>query len=272
MRNMRFIGITKDALTAGPGKRLEFFTKGCIRGVISPCEGCFNKSTWTFSGNYKEYKTSEVVDLIERDAWNKKVTFCGGEPILQGKSIIEVAKLLKEKDPGYHFVMYTMYKVDTLMKFGLNFIWMRERDEPEMLEQLKDYSSNFSTLKKDEDGNPLVVKFEILTKDDVANLLKYIDLIVDGEYKHELRMTTHETMHAGGFIGSSNQRVIDGPKTYSEGNLVYLNADKYVENYFKDNRCKTCTVIIKDKEEYCSFLCEEANLKRKGKKVFKRSV
>jgi len=76
--HIKFIGVTKDARTAGPGKRLELFTKGCIRGVVSPCEGCFNKSTWTFEGKFRKLTVEELTRILYQDAWNKQVTSCGG--------------------------------------------------------------------------------------------------------------------------------------------------------------------------------------------------
>ncbi|CDQ41909.1 4Fe-4S cluster-binding domain-containing protein [Virgibacillus salexigens] len=270
---LRFIGVTKDALTAGPGKRLELFTKGCIRGVVSPCEGCFNSITWSFEGKYKTYRIQELVDMISKDAWNRQVTFCGGEPILQARTLTEVAKQLKKIDPTFHFVMYTMYKLDVLMKYGLNFTWVKEKHEQAMLKQLMDYSSSYDIQAFDEDHNPTRVKYTILTPEDVKELMRYIDIIVDGEYKHELRLTTAEYMHDGGFIGSSNQRVIYGPNTMRQYDiyknlgenydLIFHYSDEYMKIYESNHHCKSCGKSIKAEDSYCTQLCEARYTQRK---------
>jgi organic radical activating enzyme len=230
---LRFMGVNKDTTTAGPGKRLEFFTKGCIRGVVSPCEGCFNELTWTFEGKFRPLTVDEVFEICDRDAWNRQVTFCGGEPILQARAIIKVAKRLKEKDPTFHFVMYTAYLLDALMKHGLRFTWQPKHGEG-MLNALKEYSHSYV---EQEEGR---IRFTILTPEDVLELMIVIDLIVDGDYQHDKRLTTEKYMHEGWFIGSANQRVIDGPRSFNEGELHFMYADEYNEHRQKWKQCKCC--------------------------------
>lgn len=61
---------------------------------------------------------------------------------------------------------------------------------------------------------------ELLTnKFIVDTLLSNIDVIVDGPYKHELRDTSLA------FRGSSNQRLIDVPKSLETNNIVLVNED-----------------------------------------------
>lgn len=274
---LRFIGINKDARTAGPGRRLELFTKGCIRGVVSPCKHCFNEATWTFEGKFKEYKVKDLVEMIARDSWNRQVTFCGGEPMLQARNIMKVAKKLKKIDPTFHIIMYTMYKLDVLLEHGLSFTWYKDRHGDAMFDHLLGYSRGYSIIriaaddKKEKsfidltmsDLKPTIVKFQILSKEDVRKLLKYIDIIVDGEYKHELRMTTHETMHDGGFIGSSNQRVIFCKDTLLSNKLIYMQADDYMASYGRFNHCKTCGHIVNRSSDFCNDICEERFRRRK---------
>lgn len=49
------------------------------------------------------------------------------------------------------------------------------------------------------------------------NLIKYIDVLIDGEYVDELRDITLP------FCGSSNQRIIDIPKTLQSNQIVLYN-------------------------------------------------
>ncbi len=268
MSALRFIGVSKDTTTAGPGKRLEFFTKGCIRGVVSPCDGCFNQSTWTFEGKYRGLTEEEVIEICLNDAWNRQVTFCGGEPILQGKKLSKIAKKLKEIDPSFHFVMYTSYKLDSLMRYGLNFTWVKEKHGLSMYEALLDYSSSAEVIEVNEaEAASTKVKFNILTQDEIYELMTYIDLIVDGDYQQDKRLTTEQYMHEGWFIGSSNQRVIFGPETIescdtSIGEMRYIGAKEYNEQRQSSNHCKCCGHGI-ESGYFCNDICNDRYDKRK---------
>ena len=58
-------------------------------------------------------------------------------------------------------------------------------------------------------------RYEDLLHDDAAqSLLKYIDVLVDGPFVQELR--DEELL----FRGSSNQRIIDVPRSRQEGHVV----------------------------------------------------
>lgn len=251
---IRFIGINKDSLTAGPGKRLEFFTKGCIRGVVNPCQGCFNRLTWTFEGKYRPMTTDEVVQICLDDAWNRQVTFCGGEPILQARNLTKVAKKLKEIDPTFHFVIYTAYKLDVLLKNGLKFMWHKDKHEDAMLPHLIDYSASYRVKEINEKREPTKVSFTILTPEDVKEMMKYMDIIVDGDFQIDKRLTTAKYMHDGWFIGSANQRVIFGPESAFIGELQYLYADEYNKKRLGERHCKCCGHESQD--EFCSDLCK----------------
>ena len=269
---MRFIGVTKDATTAGPGKRLELFTKGCIRGVINPCKGCFNESTWTFEGQSLDKTVDEVVEMIDRDAWNRQVTFCGGEPILQAKAITKVAKRLKEMDPTFHFVMYTAYKLDTLMKHGLEFTWVREKHGEGMRESLLQYGAIPYTEPYVNARDPHIkkIKFELLNESHILELMKYIDIIVDGDYQEDKRLTTHETMHEGWYVGSSNQRIIYCRHTLERGSLIYDYADKWMVDNKMFNTCKCCGhPTMREDQTFCNMICELRYEKRQEQmKIF----
>ena len=265
---LRFMGVNKDTTTAGPGKRLEFFTKGCIRGVIAPCQGCFNELTWTFEGEYRGLTVDEVVEICDRDAWNRQVTFCGGEPILQAKLLTETAKRLKEKDPTFHFVMYTAYKLDTLMKYGLKFTWLPRHGEG-MAKALVDYCDSFHVEYNDPEQFSVDVKdmkkieFVILSPEDVQELMKYIDIIVDGDFQMDKRLTTHEYMHDGWFIGSSNQRVFFAPATIKTGQMLYMHADTYNEQRSKSKHCRCCGHELKQQPLFCNITCSSRYSARK---------
>jgi hypothetical protein len=276
---LRFMGINRDTETAGPGKRLEFFTKGCIRGVISPCFGCFNESTWTFAGDYREMNTQEIIDICKETSWNRQVTFCGGEPILQAKALAKVAKNLKKIDPTFHFVMYTAYKLDTLMKYGLKFTWLPKYGN-EMRESLIQYCESFHvTYKNEEEGflsiNPndmKKVEFTILSPESVQEVMKHIDLIVDGDYQHKKRLTDSKYMHDGWFVGSSNQRVIFGPASVNTGELKFLQADEYNKQRSENNHCRCCGHDLIPAALFCNSKCAKRYSDRKKEMVLMGGV
>ena len=88
----------KESLIDGPGLRTVVFFQGCTRG----CEGCHNPMTWSLaSGN--RYSVKALAEILKRKATNKKITFSGGEPLLQVKAIIELSKELND----YDICMYT---------------------------------------------------------------------------------------------------------------------------------------------------------------------
>lgn len=271
MTTLDLIGVTKDATTAGPGKRFELFTKGCIRGVINPCKGCFNEETWTFEGPKRTFEINEISDIIERDAWNRQVTFCGGEPIIQAIALTALAKELKQRDPSFNIVMYTAYKFDTLLKHGLKFTWVEEKHGAAMSELLKKHSKSYEIREMDFKQYPISgsytsiakrIEFQILSQDDVIELLKYVDCIVDGDYQQDKRLTTSAFMHEGWFIGSYNQRVIKAEDTlntcdYENGEMSYLYADDFNKYLSEHQRCLSCGhTDLPVNSDYCNALCE----------------
>ncbi|WP_169794180.1 4Fe-4S single cluster domain-containing protein [Alicyclobacillus shizuokensis] len=252
-----FIGITKDARTAGPGKRLELFLKGCIRGIVNPCQGCFNPTTWEFGGPRREMTVDEVVDFIVRDAWNRQVTFCGGEPLLQTRNLIKVCRRLKELDPKFHIVIYTAYVLENLLRNGIVFV-PRACDGPEVHEALQVYSSSWT-----EDRS----RYQIATPDEILELLKYVDMLVDGDYQHDKRLPVSPTMDEGMFIGSANQRVIYAAESLrrdpSGQHFEMLYADEYNRRMACQKTCRCCGhALLDDSMHFCDEDCEQRFVER----------
>jgi anaerobic ribonucleoside-triphosphate reductase activating protein len=251
---MRFIGVTKDATTAGPGKRLELFLKGCIRGIVNPCEGCFNPTTWEFGGPRRDMYVEEVVDMIIRDAWNWQVTFCGGEPLLQTRNLIKVCRALKEHDPRFHIVVYTAYTLENLLNNGIVYSY-RPVDGPEVREALEAYSTW-------DNGSS---NFKIIAKPhEIRELMSVIDLLVDGDYQADKRIPTEQYMNEGMFVGSSNQRVIDTKETLKrDPQFVFEYADVWMQKHLSQKHCKCCGHPLPSRQfSYCDSKCRNAFHKR----------
>ena len=86
------------SLVDGPGVRTVVFFQGCdLR-----CKGCQNPSTWEMK-NGTEMTTDELVMILQKEVVNKKVTFSGGEPLMQVDALIDVVKKLK----GFDVAVYT---------------------------------------------------------------------------------------------------------------------------------------------------------------------
>ena len=99
----------------GPGLRTVVFFQGCKKA----CKDCHNPMTWSLSTGTR-YSVNELAEILKAKAKNKKITFSGGEPLLQSKAIIELSKALD----GYDLCMYT----------GMN-----EEDVPEELKDMLHY-------------------------------------------------------------------------------------------------------------------------------------
>lgn len=81
------------SLVDGPGVRTVVFFQGCdLR-----CKGCQNPSTWEMK-NGTEMTTDELVTILKKEVVNKKVTFSGGEPLMQVDALIDIVKKLERFD------------------------------------------------------------------------------------------------------------------------------------------------------------------------------
>ena len=81
------------SLVDGPGVRTVVFFQGCdLR-----CKGCQNPSTWE-KKNGTEMTTDELVTILKKEVVNKKVTFSGGEPLMQVEALIDIVKKLSDFD------------------------------------------------------------------------------------------------------------------------------------------------------------------------------
>lgn len=95
------------SLVDGPGVRTVVFFQGCDLH----CKGCQNPSTWEMK-NGTEMTTDELVTILEKEVVNKKVTFSGGEPLMQVDALIDVAKKLKDFD----IAVYTGHEFEEVPK------------------------------------------------------------------------------------------------------------------------------------------------------------
>ena len=95
------------SLVDGPGVRTVVFFQGCDLH----CEGCQNPSTWEMK-NGTEITTDELVTVLKKEVVNKKVTFSGGEPLMQVDALIDIVKKLE----GFDIAVYTGHEFKEVPK------------------------------------------------------------------------------------------------------------------------------------------------------------
>jgi len=93
----------------GPGKRFVIWFQGCP----FRCEGCFNPEFWSEDGGIL-VNTDDLITQIISTHSIEGVTFTGGEPLLQAKEILSLAKFIKSKD--LTIVCYTGYLFQEILQ------------------------------------------------------------------------------------------------------------------------------------------------------------
>lgn len=93
MIKLRISGLVNDSIVDGPGLRYTIFTQGCPHN----CQGCHNPQTHPFKGG-KKISIKKIIKEIDSNPLLYGVTFSGGEPFIQAKALLPVAKHIKEKN------------------------------------------------------------------------------------------------------------------------------------------------------------------------------
>lgn len=163
--------------TAGPSpdnnKRTELFLLGCKKAMSgNPCNGCFNSTTWDSNKALYSHDPIKMAEHINNNAPNKYITIGGGEPTDQIDNLIILCRELKKYN--FHIMMYTWRD----LKFTLNPL-MRSCEFTDMTHKFNE-------------------------------LLKYVDIVVDGEYKEDERLwdgTKEDGLISS--VGSGNQIIWD---------------------------------------------------------------
>ena len=95
------------SLVDGPGVRTVVFFQGCdLR-----CKVCQNPSNWEMK-NGTEMTTDELVAVLKNEVINKKVTFSGGEPLMQVEALIDIIKKLS----GFDVAVYTGHEFEEILQ------------------------------------------------------------------------------------------------------------------------------------------------------------
>lgn len=112
---MKYINVAtiRECTTAeGPGKRFAIWVQGCLKR----CKNCCNPQMQELVKN-KIISTENVIDRIKesKDRFEiEGITLLGGEPILQSKGILDIAKWCKNN--GLSVILFTGYLYEKLLK------------------------------------------------------------------------------------------------------------------------------------------------------------
>ncbi len=181
---MRYASMRDMDISNGSSVGVALFVQGCS----FHCDGCFNIETWDVNGGYdwNDDSKKEFINALEKP-YIKRCSILGGEPLHQAnvQEVLSLCKKVKEQYPNKTIWLYTGYQFED--------IWLPENSVT---------NANFDIKRG-------------LRND----ILKYIDVLVDGRYVKELRDITLP------FRGSSNQRIIDVQKTLQEQKIVLFEAE-----------------------------------------------
>lgn len=107
MAKLRISGLMNDSIVDGPGLRYTIFTQGCPHN----CEGCHNPQTHPFKGG-KMINIKKIKKEIVSSHLLSGVTLSGGEPFMQAKALLPIAKFVKEQ--GLELACYTGFVFEYL--------------------------------------------------------------------------------------------------------------------------------------------------------------
>lgn len=110
MANIRLARpLQTDSIVDGRGFRSVLWTQGCLHN----CNGCHNPATHDVNGG-AVYDTETVISWMHRYRYHDGITFSGGEPFLQVKPLIEIAKAAKNMN--WNIWCYTGYLYEQILE------------------------------------------------------------------------------------------------------------------------------------------------------------
>lgn len=115
---MKVLNIIHDSVVDGEGLRTVVFFAGCPH----QCLGCHNPGSW-FRSNGTNMSLEEILTEIKSNPMND-VTFSGGEPFIQAKQIVPLAKKVKEL--GKNIWIYSGFTYEEIIN-------ARDPYQPELL-------------------------------------------------------------------------------------------------------------------------------------------
>lgn len=202
---MNYGEIKKCDIANGEGVRVSLFVSGCTHR----CKGCFNPETWDFQYG-KPFAQETEEELLESlsPEYIAGLTLLGGEPFEVGnqRALTPFLKKMKELYPQKDIWCYTGYTLETDLLGTGSVQWETEPDKSADTEGA-------------DCGEAQCMYPRCECTDEMLSL---IDVLVDGEFVEEKKDISLV------FRGSSNQRLIDLPKTLRTGRIsAWRSKDEY---------------------------------------------
>ena len=115
---MKYAGLLKNDIAAGPGICVTFFTQGCPHH----CLGCHNPETWAFDGG-KEFHPDlikEIVEALTANGVNRNFCIMGGEPLCPENEFLTMLLIIeiRKKLPDVPIYIWTGYTLEELLQKG----------------------------------------------------------------------------------------------------------------------------------------------------------
>ena len=115
---MRYAGLIKNDIAAGPGLCVTFFTQGCPH----KCPGCHNPETWDFNGG-KEFHAdiiNEIINALTANGIKRNFCIMGGEPLCPENEFLTMLLIteIRNKIPDVSIYIWTGYKIEELLYKG----------------------------------------------------------------------------------------------------------------------------------------------------------
>lgn len=104
---MKVMNIIHDSVVDGEGLRTVIFFAGCPH----QCVGCHNPESWKMT-NGKDMSVEEIFAEVVSNPLTD-VTFSGGEPLIQAKELVKLAKKIKEH--GKNIWVYSGFTYEEIL-------------------------------------------------------------------------------------------------------------------------------------------------------------
>ena len=171
---MNYHNITYPDMNNGDGLRVVLWLSGCSHH----CKGCQNPQTWNPNSGipFDDKAFNELFNELEKD-YISGVTLTGGDPLYINNlsGVYGICHFVKRHYPKKTVWIYTGYTWEEICKL-------------------------YGEGSYGNDARQLI--------------LKYCDVLVEGEYKEELRDITLK------WRGSSNQRVLDVQESLKQNKVI----------------------------------------------------
>lgn len=225
---MNYHNITYPDMNNGEGLRVVLWLSGCSH----KCKGCQNPQTWDANSGipFDESAKEELFRELDKD-YISGLTLTGGDPLFES-NLDGVLDLVTEINKRYNTVQYideNAQENHNMLSINANEIRLLSPQKTIWLytgytiytceylgETIFTFNPSYYHLNP-LNGRPIKVDdkaFFIKQDRKRIEIIKNIDVLIDGEYKEQQRDITLP------WVGSSNQKVINVKKSLQKGEIV----------------------------------------------------